>query len=155
MHSIDIFHFKVSSLLFFQIVMFLKCGFHKKSFVLNATLVSCPFPSSLLGGCNSKPTQKRRCYFLPFHSSLFQFFPKSKIAISFHFHCYFLPLFYSTKNKVEGNSNFKITISFHFYINLKNCYYLPLFSNEWNCFHFHRNRQSINIRPSQIWKSNV
>ena len=34
------------------------CGFHKKSFILNATLVSCPFPSSLLGGCNSKPTQK-------------------------------------------------------------------------------------------------
>ena len=32
----------------------LKCGFHKKSFILNATLVSCPFPSSLLGGCNSK-----------------------------------------------------------------------------------------------------
>jgi hypothetical protein len=25
----------------------LKYGFHKKSFILNATLVSCPFPSSL------------------------------------------------------------------------------------------------------------
>ena len=36
----------------------LNCGFHKKSFILNATLVSCPFPSSLLGGCNSKLTQK-------------------------------------------------------------------------------------------------
>ena len=28
----------------------LKYGFHKKSFIFNATLVSCPFPSSLLGG---------------------------------------------------------------------------------------------------------
>ena len=36
----------------------LKYGFHKKSFIFNATLVSCPFPSSLLGGCNSKPTQR-------------------------------------------------------------------------------------------------
>ena len=36
----------------------LKYGFHKKLFIMNSTLVSCPFPSSLLGGCNSKPTQK-------------------------------------------------------------------------------------------------
>ena len=36
----------------------LKYGFHKKSFILNATLVSCPFPSSLLGGFAVAPTQK-------------------------------------------------------------------------------------------------
>ena len=32
----------------------LKYGFHKKSFILNATLVSCPFPFSLLGGFMSQ-----------------------------------------------------------------------------------------------------
>ena len=32
----------------------LKYGFHKKSFIFNATLVSCPFPSSLLGGFMSQ-----------------------------------------------------------------------------------------------------
>ena len=31
-------------------IFYLKYGFHKKSFILNETLVSCPFPSSLLGG---------------------------------------------------------------------------------------------------------
>ena len=36
--------------------MLLKCGTHKKSFILNATLVSCPFPSSLLGGFAVAPT---------------------------------------------------------------------------------------------------
>ena len=45
----------------------------------------------------------RRCYFLPFH-----FF-----------------LFFSKNRRVEGNSNFEITISFHFYINFRNCYLLP------------------------------
>ena len=37
---------------------YLKYGFHKKSFILNATLVSCPFPSSLLGGFAVAPTSK-------------------------------------------------------------------------------------------------
>jgi hypothetical protein len=36
----------------------LKCGFHKKSFILNATLVSCPFPTSLLGGFAVASTSK-------------------------------------------------------------------------------------------------
>jgi hypothetical protein len=36
----------------------LKYGFHKKSFILNETLVSCPFPSSLLGGFAVAPTSK-------------------------------------------------------------------------------------------------
>ena len=46
---------------------------------------------------------ERRCYFLPFH-----FFP--------HF---------SKNRRVEGNSNFKSAISFHFYIDLRNYYFLP------------------------------
>ena len=36
----------------------LKCGFRKKSFFMNAPLVSWKYLSSLLGGCNSKPTPK-------------------------------------------------------------------------------------------------
>ena len=33
----------------------LKCGFHKKSFILNATLVSCPFPSLIWVGATANP----------------------------------------------------------------------------------------------------
>ena len=36
----------------------LKCGFCKKSFIMNVPLVSWAYLSSLLGGYNSKPTQK-------------------------------------------------------------------------------------------------
>ena len=36
----------------------LKCGFPKKSFNLNAPLVIWAYMSSLLDGCNNKPTQK-------------------------------------------------------------------------------------------------
>ena len=39
-------------------VQLLKCGFCKKSFIMNTPLVSCAYLSSLLGGYNSKPTQK-------------------------------------------------------------------------------------------------
>ena len=39
-------------------VQLLKCGFRKKSFIMNTPLVSCAYLSSLLGGYNSKPTQK-------------------------------------------------------------------------------------------------
>ena len=42
------------------------------------------------GGC---------CYFLPFHIHSIFVFPKLEIAISFHFHCYFLPLLNPSKNK--------------------------------------------------------
>ena len=38
--------------------LFLKCGFRKKSFIMNPPLVSWAYLSSLLGGCNSKPTPK-------------------------------------------------------------------------------------------------
>jgi hypothetical protein len=41
---------KEGSLNGYFVSMPLKYGLHKKSFILNATLVSCPFSSSLLGG---------------------------------------------------------------------------------------------------------
>ena len=41
-------------------------------------------------------------------------------SIPFHFFKVF-----SKNRRVEGNSNFEITISFHFYINFRNCYSLP------------------------------
>ena len=41
-------------------------------------------------------------------------------SIPFHFFKVF-----SKNRRVEGNSNFEITISFHFYINFRNCYLLP------------------------------
>ena len=52
---------------------------------------------------NKSLCYKRRCYFLPFH----------------------FILVFSKNRRVEGNSNFEITISFHFYINFRNCYFLP------------------------------
>ena len=81
------------------------------------------------------------CYFLPFHYHSILVFPKLKIAISFHFHCYFLPLLNLSKNeewkeiailKLLFPSTFlliliiaisfyfsKITISFHFSVWMK------------------------------------
>ena len=41
-------------------------------------------------------------------------------SIPFHF---FKVL--SKNRRMEGNCNFEITISFHFYINFRNCYFLP------------------------------
>ena len=41
-------------------------------------------------------------------------------SIPFHFFPHF-----SKNRRVEGNSNFKIAISFHFCIDFKNCYFLP------------------------------
>ena len=35
-----------------------KCGFRKKSFIMNAPLVSRAYLSSLLGGCNNKSDDK-------------------------------------------------------------------------------------------------
>ena len=77
------------------------------------------------------------CYFLPFHFHSILVFPKLKIAISFHFHCYFLPLLNLSKNeewkeiailKLLFPSTFLsiliIAISFHF-----DCYFLLLFRN--------------------------
>ena len=37
---------------------------------------------------------------------------------------------------MEGNSNFEIAISFHFSINLKNCYFLPFWLQTFNQFLF-------------------
>ena len=36
---------------------------------------------------------------ISYHSISFKFFPKLEIAISFHFHCIFLPLLNPSKNK--------------------------------------------------------
>ena len=41
-------------------------------------------------------------------------------SIPFHF-----ILVFSKNRRVEGNSNFEITISFHFSISFRNCYFLP------------------------------
>ena len=73
------------------------------------------------------------CYFLPFHFHSILVFPKLKIAISFHFDRYFLPLLNLSKNEEWKEiailellfpSTFFliliIAISFHFY-----CYFLP------------------------------
>ena len=38
-----------------MLTILLKYGFHNKSFILNALLVSCPIPGYALGGYSSKP----------------------------------------------------------------------------------------------------
>ena len=44
-------------------------------------------------------------------------------ALLFFLPFHFLKIFSKTR-RVEGNSNFEITISFHFYINFRNCYFI-------------------------------
>ena len=87
---------------------------------------------------------------IPFHSILV--FSKIK-------NCYFLPfslLFPSTfkslkKKGVEGNSNFKIAISFHFSINFKNCYFLPFFCNDWPLIQCTSVRRYNKILQTRKW----
>ena len=56
------------------------------------------------------------------------------VAISFlPFH---FILAFSKNRRVEGNSNFEITISFHFHINFQNCYFLPFLLLFPSIYHF-------------------
>ena len=76
-------------------------------------------------------------FFAKQYSNVALLFPSLPFPFHFSFskikNYYFLPfslLFPSTfkslkKWGVEGNSNFKIAISFHFFLDFNNCYFLP------------------------------
>ena len=59
------------------------------------------------------------------HMSIIFFTLHTGVAISFHS----IPFFphFSKNRRGEGNGNFEIAISFHFCIDLKNCYFLPFY----------------------------
>ena len=114
-------------------ISLLVSDFQRSVWSVQSISVACPW----LRGQYSSHGNQQRCYVQICLTLRVLLFPS--IPFPFHFsfskikNCYFLPfslLFPSTfkslkKWGVEGNSNFKIAISFHFFINFNNCYFLP------------------------------
>ena len=65
----------------------LKCGFHKKSFIMNAPLVSCPFPVITFGWVQQLTHPKFRIIY-PTHIVFSEIFQPVPLLIYYSLHAY-------------------------------------------------------------------